>query len=374
MSVQRLARPQSCLANVVPPEILAQIFDYYPTDILGNMQELTRFALVCKQWRGSAQRALMLSVHLWTEREAALWFASKAREDNETEHLALDEAVLFMTTVIVEIVGEAVGTLTVESYQGYKAVRKHVGPYAKIRELRLTVTKDFQLPIKPLECRLKGLSVSIDDEVTLNSETCHAIFHSSRNTLTELHIPFDLSYALWTLSESLDTILSSEPFPNVQRLTLSRIPDDYKFPTSFALIFPFLVDLYVTTQSGGDDTDELYKSLGIGIPPSVKTLTIGPGTSLDDWYVELLKMLRQPSFASLGRLNLPGRRKSDFKLADGQMEVEEGEEEVGEPNMSGLELLKECQDRNIVVECRFGIVTWDELTVKPKRGAKKRSR
>ncbi|KAK4699096.1 hypothetical protein P7C70_g7168, partial [Phenoliferia sp. Uapishka_3] len=237
------------------------------------------------------------------------------------------------------------------------------------RKLTLTITEEFQHPVEPLKCHVKRLAVLVVSDIdtiisgaSTKKDLFRAFFHSSCNTLDQLHISF---YDSDGQSSNVNAFLSSDIFPNLRRLSFDCIPSDYNFPASFSRTFPSLVDLSITTHLGVDaETERFYTSLARGIPFSIQTFTIEPRFLFNEWCDKLLNMIRQPSFRGLRRLNLPEVVADEFSLSDGVMGVEVGDD------MTGFQLIKECQGRGIVLHCESGELTLEKMLTGPKEGGK----
>lgn len=81
--------------HLLPPELVAEIFDYSVTSIIDDRADSSRYhdacslALVCRWFRDPAQRAMFGTVGLYQQSQALAWLGSPGRERYLTRHLSL---------------------------------------------------------------------------------------------------------------------------------------------------------------------------------------------------------------------------------------------------------------------------------------------
>ncbi|KAK4702010.1 hypothetical protein P7C70_g4218, partial [Phenoliferia sp. Uapishka_3] len=315
------------LASTLPYEILTEIFGYntphVPLSPLASQAPLFDHALVCQNWYGPATRALYRTVCLKSSAQAARWIASAWRHRSKVRQLRVLETVGVMVKPVLSTTYPHLEYLAAPAYVGYKAVRKYI--HRDIPRLALFVTANFPPTIKPLECQVQSLTITVGGIQKLEDRTLNSIVGSSIESLVELRIKLE-AFDSRIGASALDNILTQTILPNVTSLSLVNIHHDYEFP-KFSFNFPSLAVLRLqSTQRrlrGTSNINLFFSSLSEAMPLRLRVLSIELGNhDFKDWNTTLLETLQLTVFSGLRRLELPRVRKQElgFKLLGKLME------------------------------------------------------
>ncbi|KAK4705273.1 hypothetical protein P7C70_g931, partial [Phenoliferia sp. Uapishka_3] len=153
-----------------------------------------------------------------------------------------------MAGAVVLATSTLLRSLAVWSYEGYRAVSKHVKH--DLQKLDLFLDFDVQLPLEPLKCSFQHITIDFDpvwSDKIKDENLLYAILHASRDTLLNLTIEDAMT------SAALDKILTCETFLHARALVLNDVPIGYDWPP-LGVTFPSLVSLAI--QTGNDEEDQ----------------------------------------------------------------------------------------------------------------------
>ncbi|KAL8280161.1 hypothetical protein RQP46_007491 [Phenoliferia psychrophenolica] len=198
--------------------MLEDIFEYAAG--YNRSRSLAKFALVCRNWRGPAQRALNTTLDLQTSKQARGWLASAARKRYDTKHLKIGQWNVPALGLEVLENCPRLRSLALENV-AYSGFELYTSKYiAGIHRLSLR-SPGRRLPpsrgAAAVQASLRHLELHLEYSGSLGYEEVQRIIGSSIETLTTLHL---VTSSYNGVGEDVLDYLVAQPLKNVKHLVM----------------------------------------------------------------------------------------------------------------------------------------------------------